>query len=360
MTALASSAAPPPTCAQRTLARLDVRAQAGQLLVVGAPLAADPATQTARLRQLGVGGVLLTGRSAAGVTAVAARTAALRTALPASAPGLLVAADQEGGQVQTLSGPGFTTIPAASVQGGWAADRLTAAAAQWGAQLRASGVDVDLAPVADVLSARLGAANLAVGVSHRTFGEEPDPVAAGVVAVAGGLHRAGVAATAKHFPGLGQVAPNTDVSANVHDTVTVAASPLLTPFRRAVAAGIPLVMVSSAIYDRIDGTQPAAFSPAVIGLLRGTAGAGLGFGGVVVSDDLGAAAAVAAVPPAERATRFVAAGGDLVLTVDPATAAPMLDGLVARAQRDAAFAGTLRAAAGRVLALKAARGRLTC
>jgi len=81
---------------------------------------------------------------------------------------------------------------------------------------------------------------------------------------------------------------------------------------------------------------------------------------VVISDDLGRAAAVAAVAPAQRAVRFVAAGGDLVLTVDPQTADAMLNGMVARAAADPAFATTITAAARRVLDAKHAQGLLSC
>jgi len=117
------------------------------------------------------------------------------------------------------------------------------------------------------------------------------------------------------------------------------------------------VMVSSAVYTRIDATQPAAFSRAVVTDLLRTR---LGFGGVVISDDLGRAVAVAGVPAAQRAVRFVAAGGDLVLTVDPQTAGPMIDALVARAATDPEFATALTASARRVLDVKHAQGLLRC
>jgi beta-N-acetylhexosaminidase len=335
---------------------LDVRGAAGQLLIVGAPLSGAAAPGLDLVKRLPVGGVLLTGRSSAGVTAVAARNTALQKASSARA-GLLVAADQEGGQVQTLTGPGFSAIPTATVQGGWSGQRLTDAAATWGGELKAAGVNLDLAPVSDVLSAQLGPADLAVGVSHRTFGTEPDPVGASVLAFTAGLGQAGVAGAVKHFPGLGRVRANTDTTANVRDTTTAADSPWLDPFRRAITAGIPVVMVSSAVYTKIDATQPAAFSrPVITDLLR----KGMGFTGVVISDDLGRAVAVASVPAADRAVRFVAAGGDLVLTAAPAPAAAMLDGLVAKATADPTFAATVQAAARRVLTAKDALHLLPC
>jgi beta-N-acetylhexosaminidase len=355
--AAAPSAEPPrPSCVDTVLAGLDRRAVAGQLIVVGAPLGAAVGPSVDLVKRLPVGGVLLTGRSRSGVAAVAARTGALQRAVTGRV-GLLVAADQEGGQVQTLTGPGFTAIPTAVEQGRWSTAKLTDAAAGWGGELKAAGVNLDLAPVSDVLSAQLGPSNLAVGVSRRTFGTEPAAVGSGVLAFSDGLSRAGVAAAVKHFPGLGQVRANTDHTANVRDTTTDADSPWLEPFRRAITAGVPVVMVSSAVYTRIDATQPAAFSrPVVTDLLRTQ----LGFAGVVISDDLGRAVAVAAVPAAQRAVRFVAAGGDLVLTVDPQTAGPMIDALVAKAATDPEFAAALTASARRVLEVKHAQGLLRC
>ena len=355
--AAAPSAEPPrPSCVDTVLAGLDRRAVAGQLVVVGAPLGTAVGPSVDLVKRLPVGGVLLTGRSRSGVAAVAARSAALQRAVTGRV-GLLVAADQEGGQVQTLTGPGFTAIPTAVEQGRWSTAKLTDAAAGWGGELKAAGVNLDLAPVSDVLSAQLGPSNLAVGVSRRTFGTEPAAVGSGVLAFSDGLSRAGVAAAVKHFPGLGQVRANTDHTANVRDTTTDADSPWLEPFRRAITAGVPVVMVSSAVYTRIDATQPAAFSrPVVTDLLRTR----LGFAGVVVSDDLGRAVAVAAVPAAQRAVRFVAAGGDLVLTVDPHTAGPMIDALVSRAAADPEFAAALTASARRVLDVKHSQGLLRC
>jgi len=355
--AAAPSPEPPrPSCVDTVLAGLDRRAVAGQLVVVGAPLGTAVGPSVDLVKRLPVGGVLLTGRSRSGVAAVAARSAALQRAVTGRV-GLLVAADQEGGQVQTLTGPGFTAIPTAVEQGRWSTAKLTDAAAGWGGELKAAGVNLDLAPVSDVLSAQLGPSNLAVGVSRRTFGTEPAAVGSGVLAFSDGLSRAGVAAAVKHFPGLGQVRANTDHTANVRDTTTDADSPWLEPFRRAITAGVPVVMVSSAVYTRIDATQPAAFSRAVVTDLLRTQ---LGFGGVVISDDLGRAVAVAGVPAAQRAVRFVAAGGDLVLTVDPQTAGPMIDALVGRAAADPEFATALTASARRVLDVKHAQGLLRC
>ena len=90
--------------------------------------------------------------------------------------------------------------------------------------------------------------------------------------------------TAKHFPGLGHVTANTDTTSGVKDTVTTRTSADLAPFRSAITAGARIVMVSSAVYTKIDAARPAVFSPTVInGMIRHD----LGFSGVVISDDLG-------------------------------------------------------------------------
>jgi beta-N-acetylhexosaminidase len=268
-----------------------------------------------------------------------------------------VAADQEGGEVQVLFGAGFSDMPPATEQSTMTTAQLQTAAQGWGRELHRAGVNIDLAPVADVLLPSLGARNTSVGVSRRTYGTEPAKVSASVLSVAGGLRTSGVDATVKHFPGLGQVAPNTDFSADVRDTTTGPTSPNLQPFRAAVAGGVSFVMVSSAIYTKLDRANPAVFSGAVIsGLLRRQ----IAFSGVVVSDDLGNAAAVRAVKPADRATRFVAAGGDLVLTVDPQAAIPMLDGLTALMSTDTHFAQQVDGAVRRVLDAKSALGLLHC
>ena len=179
-----------------------------------------------------------------------------------------------------------------------------------------------------------------------------------MVAAVGGLQQGGVSATLKHFPGLGRVTGNTDLTASgTTDATTTADDPYLEPFRAGIQAGADLVMVSSAMYAKLDPANRAAFSrPVVTGLLRET----LGYDGVVISDDLGAAVAVADTPPAERATRFVAAGGDIVLTGLPQTVPTMAGALRDKAAAEPAFAAQVDAAATRVLDLKAKRGLAAC
>ncbi|MHA3703402.1 glycoside hydrolase family 3 N-terminal domain-containing protein [Jatrophihabitans sp. YIM 134969] len=348
-----SSAAPSGTDrATQVLAGLDLREQAGQLIMTGLRFGNDSGATFDALREAAIGNVFLGGRSTDGVDAVADLTAQLQAAAPAGVP-LLVATDQEGGQVQVLSGPGFDTLPSGVEQGRIDPATLHGDATTWGRQLAAAGVRVDLGPVLDTVP--VGADNPPIGGYDREFGHDPATVSAHGVAVATGLAAAGVVATGKHFPGLGRVDLNTDTHAGVTDTVTTASDPYLQPFRAAIRAGIGMIMVSSAVYTRIDGRQQACFSSTVVsGLLRST----LGFRGVVVTDDLGNATAVADVPVGDRATRFVDAGGDLVLDVAPGQAPSLAAALVAKAQAEPAFAAKVRAAALRVLRLKASLGLL--
>ena len=173
-----------------------------------------------------------------------------------------------------------------------------------------------------------------------------------------GLQSGGVSATVKHFPGLGRVTGNTDTTTvGITDTVTGPGDPYLQPFQAGIDAGTRLVMVSSALYPKFDPDNQAMFSKAVItGQLRTT----MGFVGVVVTDDVGAAKAVAAVPVGDRATRFVAAGGDLVLTAVPSQVPTMTSALLAKAHGEPAFAAQVQAAVDRVLALKQRAGLVQC
>jgi beta-N-acetylhexosaminidase len=162
--------------------------------------------------------------------------------------------------------------------------------------------------------------------------------------------------TLKHFPGLGRVAGNTDFAAAVVDRTTTAGDPYLVPFQQGINAGADLVMVSTATYTQIDPQHLAVFSPAIIGLLRDQ----LHFSGVIVSDDLGAAAAVSSIPAGDRALDFIAAGGDLITVKNANFVAPMTTAIANRMASDAAFAVQVNAAAAGVLQLKIRAGLVSC
>jgi beta-N-acetylhexosaminidase len=197
--------------------------------------------------------------------------------------------------------------------------------------------------------------NPPVGDLQREYGRDPASVSSHGTAVAQGLRSAGVDATVKHFPGLGRVRGNTDLVTGVLDQVTTRRDAYVEPFALAIRGGVPFVMVSTAIYTRIDPNGPAAFSPTIVtGMLRHD----LGFHGVIISDDLGISKQVSGRSVGDRAVDFVAAGGDIVLTVDASQAPAMTAALLARAKRDPKFKAQVDAAALRVLQAKQARGLL--
>jgi beta-N-acetylhexosaminidase len=348
-----TSTAPSASPAQSVLARMSLRQRVGQLLMVDCPTSGVTAATESAVTGSDVGSVILDGTTFAGATEIAAITRQLQGLAPKGV-GLFVATDQEGGEVQRLQGPGFTRIVSGVRQGAIDPARLQRYAQGWGTELRQAGVNVNLAPVLDVVPAGFGT-NPPIGDLDRQYGSTPSAVTAHGLAVARGLSAAGIVPTVKHFPGLGRVHGNTDLTAGVTDTVTTPDDPYLAPFRAAVRAGVPFVMMSTAVYAHLDPGTPAAFSSRIVtGLLRGS----LGFRGVVVSDDLGGAAQVADLSPGERAVSFVAAGGDLVLTVDAGQAGEMTSALVARARSDPGFRRKVDAAALRVLRAKQRQGLL--
>lgn len=345
-----------PSCVDQKLKALTLREKAGQLIMTGIDGAGMTSAQRAVVQQQKSGGVFLVGN---GGSLASTRTAmaAVRSAGTVEGVRPFIAADQEGGRIQRLKGPGFDRIPAATVQGTWSSSKLTAQAQEWGSQLKRAGVNVDLAPVADVVPASLKSQNAPVGQLDREYGDTPQQAGQGVEAFVQGMRKAGIATSVKHFPGLGRVRGNTDFAAGVVDDVTVRGDANLQPFADGIKAGTSMVMVSTVTYSKIDPKNRAVFSPTVIqGMVRGD----LGWQGVVITDDVGSAAEVKAVPAGDRATRFVAAGGDIVINAEPGLTAVMVNALVAEAQQDTSFAAKLTSSVRRVLTLKQDYGLVSC
>ena len=296
-------------------------------------LAGPPrASFLAEVRAGDFGGVILNGhwQSSAQMTSV---TRQLQSAACVRGTPLLVAVDQEGGFARRLTWAAPSeTARELGVRGAAHAEAEARAAAL---ALQRVGVDIDFAPVTDtqlVQNSFLGS---------RAISSDPSVVGDVAAAFVRGLQAGGVAATAKHFPGLGAATLNTDDhSVKVRDT-------RLQPFRAAIGAGAKLVMVSNASYPLLDGSgRPAVFSRTIVtGLLRGS----LGFGGVVVSDALDAPTP-AAMPHAPA--RAIEAGVDLLLYTSGSAA----DRGYASLLRDAAGSARLRAqiaaASTRIQALK--------
>jgi beta-N-acetylhexosaminidase len=224
-------------------------------------------------------------------------------------PPLIVAVDQEGGRVQRFR-PGFTTLPPARRIGhefdldarqGVALARATG----WlmAAELRAHGVDISFAPCVD-LDLRVSEV-----IGERAFHGDPQVVGQLAMGWMQGMRDAGMAATAKHFPGHGAVA------ADSHHTLPVDRRPLtdlaaeLAPYRRLMANGLPAVMVAHVLFPAVDPAPASLSARWIRDVLRGE----LGFQGVVFSDDLsmgGAAAAYGDV--VTRARQALSAGCDML------------------------------------------------
>jgi beta-N-acetylhexosaminidase len=349
----------PLSCAAQVFSRMTTAQRAGQLFAVG--IATSPGSAVARAVTAYHFGSLLVGitttASLAEIRQVTAADQALASTAATARVRFFIAADQEGGEVQRLRGPGFAAIPSAVAQGELAPGTLTREAAGWGHELTQAGVNLDLAPVMDVVPPGTAGRNQPIGVLRREFGSDPQTVAAHGVAFLRGLRQAGVAATAKHFPGLGRVTGNTDLTAGVVDPVTAPGDPYLGSFQAAIDAGVPFVMVSLASYPRIDPRHLAVFSSRTMRTLLRTR---MHFGGVIISDDMGAAAAVASLSPAARAISFLNAGGDMILSDSLPAAATMDAAVVAKMKRDPAFRSDVDSAVMRILAAKQAYGLLPC
>ncbi len=339
-------------CAAAVVQKMSPAERAGQLVMVGVTNAS--AAELAVLREQKIGSVIIMGQHPGGVSGAKKLTA--RLSLKGRRTPLLIAVDQEGGLVQRLTGPGLDRMPSARTQGTWSDATLKSRAARWGRQLAAGGVNWTLAPVADVVPKSMVNRNAPIGRLNRGFGSDPDEVADKVTAFVEGMQSAGVATSAKHFPGLGQVVGNTDFTTRVLDTETTADDQLLEPFRAAVEAGGDSIMVSTVFYTAIDPDHRAVYSPTVLGLLRDT----LGFGGVIISDDLGSARSLSWLAPHRRGVRFIRAGGDLAITVDPWLADEFVAGISQAADDSAKVADQVRAAATRVVALKVKLGLVAC
>jgi beta-N-acetylhexosaminidase len=338
----ALTATPTPPTDEPTLAEL-----VGQRVIVRMDGTRPSSSLLARVRRGEVGGIVLFG--SVNVTTKPALRSAVR-ALKAAArdggqPPLLVMADQEGGSIRTIPwAPPAESARAMGSAGTAASIRERGAAT--GQALLASGVNVDLAPVADVAAGRSGFMYRA----GRTFSRSSAVVTRLSVAFAKGLRSAGVIPVMKHFPGIGRVRLNTDRSPQAVTAGRTAMEADLRPFRAAVAAGMPVVMLSNATYIAWDSKHAAGWSRAIaVDLLRTQ----LGFRGVSITDSLNGTAHSRGTTARALAWKAMRAGVDMVMfTSRESTTDSAFDYLVARAKAGAIPADELRAAYDRVVALK--------
>ena len=326
----------------------------GQLLMVGADTSGPQMVSIDAVATHHVGNVFIARQTRSGADSVRGVITALTDLVGSETTHdtpLLVATDQEGGQVQVLGGDGFSDIPPASEQAAASGDDLIAKAQGWGQEMADVGITMNLAPVADLVDIPNPSDNGPIGKWEREYGHDVETVLDRATAFAQGMEAAGVIATYKHFPGLGRVTANTDTASGVTDDVTARSEdPAVSVFADAIGKGAKVIMVSSAIYSLIDSSAPALFSSVVVtDMLRGD----LGFTGVVITDDVSAADQVQDRTPAERAVQAVRAGCDIVLaSADATVVADMAQALVTEAQGDPAFAKRVDESAARVLALK--------
>jgi beta-N-acetylhexosaminidase len=289
------------------------------------------------LRENRVAGTILFRDNATSPDQVKALTRQIRTS--AGKMAAVICVDQEGGGIRILPwAPPAASQPEQAAAGTVGTDARAAAVA-----LRGQGVNVSLAPVADVPDVSGSA------MSGREFSTDSETAARAVTEAVAGWRAGGVLPTLKHFPGLGGATVNTDDGpARVSRTREQLAEDLV-PFRAGIAAGAPLVMVSSAVYPALDGEHIAAQSPAVLQtLLRRE----LGFNGVAVTDSLEAAAVRAVGDVESNSVASVAAGMDLILTTGRGSYIHVYRALLARAKADRGFRGRVRESAARVLALR--------
>lgn len=338
----------PAAKASRAIATMSLDERAGQLIMAPMFAGGNPADLSALISTRHVGSVVLIGNWNNGTAAAKTAADALQSYAP-SGNQLIVSTDQEGGQVQHLKGSGFDTMPSAVAQGQMSADTLRSSAKTWGGQLKQAGINVDLAPVLGTVQVKRSS-NAPIGALNRDFGLDSNGNAQHGIAFVEGMRDAGVGATVKHYPGLGAVTGNTDFTTEgILDTTTTLDDEEIGAFNTTIKQAKPaMVMMSLATYQRIDSSAPAAFSSKIIDdTLRGS----VGYDGVVISDSL-SAAAVSGIATKDLGVRLVDAGGDLACIGDTSYVTPILDGIIARAQSDPAFAKKVTASATRVMTLK--------
>ncbi len=318
----------------------------GQKLIVRMGGTSPSSDLLRRVREGRIGGVVLLASNIRDPAQLRRLTARLqREAERGGQPPLLIAIDQEGGDVARVAwAPPTITVPAMGRLG-----RTRVAREQGrltGEALRAVGINVDLAPVADIPRTD----DSFMLQQGRTFSSDAAVTTRLANAFARGLGDAGVLATMKHFPGIGAATRNTD---KLVETIRAGRSALdtdLDPYRRAIADDIPLIMLSNATYTAWDRDAAAGWSRAIVhGLLREE----LGFRGVTMTDSLDGTANARDLRAIDLARRAARAGTDLILlTGSQRTTSRLFDRLVREAEAGDLPMDRLRESYERILELK--------
>src|SRR5256714_12005387 len=206
-----ATATPTPTpqlaCADLIFAAMTLDQRIGQLFELGLANDLLGPTETNLIQTDHIGSVWFVDRSYVGVAGIHAVAAAVQAQVSNAATAnvrFFIAANQEGGLIQAMQGPGCSQIPAAVVQGTWDPALLQSRAAGWARELSAAGINFNFAPVMDVVPPGTDAQNQPIGALHREYGHDPATVGSHGVAFLTGMHQAGIAVSLKHFPGLGR------------------------------------------------------------------------------------------------------------------------------------------------------------
>ena len=322
---------------------MSVRDMVGQMFVVSVGGTEPDYYIEKMVRERNIGGVILFGHNMKSEAQVKSLTAALQELSISTKPAvpLFVAVDQEGGDI--ASAPWVAPQPAAAEIGSRGdPDEARAVASEIGREILRAGVNTNFAPVVDT---GFGAA-----IGNRSYGEDPALVARMGKASVEGFEDAGVVSAAKHFPNHGPATSDSHVSLPVirHDEETIESYDL-PPFRAAVEAGVPMVMVGHLLYPAIDPEHPASLSKEAISMLRED----LGFDGVVVTDDLAMAGASGGGPPARTAVEAVRAGADLlIISSPPPQQADAYDAVVAAVESGEISRAQVRKSVERLLTVK--------
>jgi beta-N-acetylhexosaminidase len=356
------SPAPPhlvmrPSIRQAAADRLSVGQLAGQRIVYAYAGLNPPASLLAAIRAGEAGGVIFFGQNISSLGQIRGVIDELQRASLASPvhTQLLLLTDQEGGAVRRL--PGAPRLSEKQIGQSPHAVLLARSAGAGAAQnLRAAGMNVNLAPVLDVYRQR----GDFIDQFQRSYSSNATAVAGLGAEFIGAQQAAGVAATAKHFPGLGAAAQteNSDLGpVTLRSPLTAVRAVDEAPFRSAIAAGVKLVMTSWAIYPALDPHRPAGLSSAVIG---GELRRRLGFGGVTITDGIDAGAVTPFGSLARRTVLAAAAGADLILCATtnpndntPARGIAARDALVSALTHHQLSRAAARLAAQRILTLRA-------
>jgi beta-N-acetylhexosaminidase len=286
---------------------LSLAEKVGQLFMVGFEGTEVTPELAKWMATYGWGGVIVFGRNVESPSQLMALTQGLQASMGThSHLPLLIAVDQEGGRVARLKPP-FTAFPSAAKVGVIGSEALAYDVGRaLASELRAVGINMDMAPVLDVLS---NPANTVIG--DRAFSANPQEVARLGTACMRGMHAAGILAVGKHFPGHGDTQLDSHVALPVSDRAMAQLRGCeLLPFQEAIAAGLEAIMTAHVVYTAWDPHRPATLSePILTGILRMQ----MQFPGVIMSDDLGMAAVLRTAPWEEVPVQALRAGVDLLL-----------------------------------------------